>query len=384
MEFPCTCQIPVGVDLNQEDAKVVLLKNLKCWGWSPISFRLPDVPAPTAQAIRNLFTTSKNSIQVPVPVGVSERLQYRSQESGGGSSSVEPKESLELQFSKIDYSDSVSEPYQQVREWCCALNRIAQEVNRILELPPNLLLVNSNYNVTDNDTKNNDVDEQLDLLRVFYYHSVTQPQLGSSPHTDWGSWTIVWQDNVGGLETLCRHCQKWIPVVVVDDVDDDIDDKESMSTTDTDTWNCIVHVGDLASLAFTTELEDDVTSTATATALVEWPSPCHRVVSPTNHQTRTSLVYFAYPPASISLPQLQTALHGWNPPKGRRLPLSEYYLLKDQSSHSACSTRKDSIIMDQKAMTAYKQLLSRSIQEVIQTKWIQVQRTSNEENIVNT
>jgi isopenicillin N synthase-like dioxygenase len=36
--------------------------------------------------------------------------------------------------------------------------------------------------------------------------------LGSSPHTDWGTLTVVWQDNKRGLQTHCDACNVWLDV----------------------------------------------------------------------------------------------------------------------------------------------------------------------------
>eukprot|EP00554_Chaetoceros_debilis_P010665 CAMPEP_0194109020 /NCGR_PEP_ID=MMETSP0150-20130528/8623_1 /TAXON_ID=122233 /ORGANISM="Chaetoceros debilis, Strain MM31A-1" /LENGTH=69 /DNA_ID=CAMNT_0038797877 /DNA_START=33 /DNA_END=239 /DNA_ORIENTATION=+ len=65
----------------------------------------------------------------------------------------------------------------------------------------------------------------MDLLRVFRYDAMTNARqqyahLGSSPHTDWGSLTVVWQDSMGGLQIYCHDCDKWNDVDVGVDVDE--------------------------------------------------------------------------------------------------------------------------------------------------------------------
>lgn len=376
---------------------------------------------------------------------MSSLLKYRALESGG-SMAVEPKESLELEQSQIPVvhgSVDSNRPgasalgFQQVKDWCLTLSKIAHVVNQMLDIPSNLLLVrdddteDDNYDhdegMSNDTTKDKSPQDRLDLLRVFYYHQVPKhptgddensSTFGSSPHTDWGSWTVVWQDTVGGLETYCRRCQKWIAVppnrsACKTGTTSTSASPESAATTNTNTaaaasnhhhqhqdyiWNCIVHVGDLASLALGKEPppldnHDDVDEDGNKKnneGCIQWPSPRHRVVSPTQ-STRTSLVYFAYPPPSLSLTQLQEALQvvHWNRnSRGVRLPLSEYYLLQDQSLSTSVSTttctatnsKNDKhdlfLLKEQQATASYQQLRNLSIRDIVQTKWAQVQRDS--------
>lgn len=105
-----------------------------------------------------------------------------------------------------------------VKRWCRTLSWIAQRVCHAMLVPEGALI-------------SKDPEESLDLLRVFRYYptattttkseareviQVASPErtqlLGSSEHTDWGSLTIVWQDDVGGLQTYCQVCNKWIDV----------------------------------------------------------------------------------------------------------------------------------------------------------------------------
>jgi len=61
----------------------------------------------------------------------------------------------------------------------------------------------------------------VDLLRCFRYDAISaddeDQQLGSSSHTDWGSLTVVWQDDKGGLQTYCHTCEKWSNVAAPDE-----------------------------------------------------------------------------------------------------------------------------------------------------------------------
>lgn len=414
-DIPCTCHVPRSVKLSScPTSKALLLENLSQLGWSPVQWEDPRVPPPTSNGIRNLFVSTNHdenqNQQDHHHQHSRHRLKYRSEESGG-KMTVEPKESLELEQSQLYHSNdeqdddaAASLEYQQVKEWCLTLSKIAQVVNQMLDIPPNVLLVNDDLddsNVTNDDNgssdDNNNDKDRLDLLRVFYYHQVPNHQkgdentqcFGSSPHTDWGSWTVVWQDNVGGLETFCRRCQKWIPVPPPSPplaTATASTNHQTITTTTTfapsnqpHIWNCIVHVGDLASLALGKEQHPVQPSTGhdnSQEGLVQWPSPRHRVVSPTQ-TTRTSLVYFAYPPPSLSLCQLQEALVDWNKPRGLQLPLSEYYLLQDQSSSNTSIGNDDPDGGgEQQAMASYQQLRNRSIRNVIHTKWTQVQRES--------
>jgi hypothetical protein len=358
---------------------MTLLNNLRRFGWSPLRCYGVGTESPSHEEIETLFrtdTTASGAVRPHDP-----RLTYRSSESGGTEQIIEPKESLELEHSKIKLgivkdaatNMETSSQYYKVRNWCLALSNIAQSVNKTLGLPPNIFLVD------DEESAHHSTSERLDLLRVFYYHAVPedpeQHQLGSSPHTDWGSWTVVWQDTVGGLETYCRKCQRWIPVATTSPLHD-----KQLSLSDT--WDCIIHVGDMSSLALgwgpSPQEEEDsntlVVNNDEDAVDAEWPSPRHRVISPSQTQ-RTSLVYFAYPPASCSILKMQGALQLWNANnvRDRRLPLSEYYLLRDQSTSSS-SSYDDGDDAGRKAKAIYEKLQSLTIREAIQEKWKQVQR----------
>lgn len=165
-------------------------------------------------------------------------------------------------------------------------------------------------------------------------------------------------------------------------------------------WDCIVHVGDMASLALSRQRHVDEkaeemrdskrtdTSTLTSTELstisrIQWPSPRHRVVcSPTFY--RTSLVYFAYPPASCSIEAMQRALEmtknndvKFDEKNEDGLPLRDYYLLHDQSSNVSCSTADETKSRDVSAHAAFRRVKFQSISGVIQAKWNQVQRVAD-------
>jgi hypothetical protein len=210
-DVPCTCRAPPCVEITtrqlqsmgeeegdengtaasiitpQEESSrhSLLQQNLQTFGWSPIRCRKVGYTVPSHDDIQRIFTSSGNA-------DVDDRLTYRAQEEsgGGGHQAIEPKESLELEQSKIlrnvDDDDPKSADYCQVRDYCLGLSRIAHTVNRILDIPPNVFLLEEGEENTE---------ERLDLLRVFYYHSVVavppsssspeeeqEQQLGSSPH----------------------------------------------------------------------------------------------------------------------------------------------------------------------------------------------------------
>ena len=228
-------------------------------------------------------------------------------------------------------------------------------------------------------------------MRVFYYHTVDESPssdddkvnsnksssvLGSSEHTDWGSLTVVWQDQVGGLQTFCHACEKFHDVTPPPSLHGD---------SDHNTWDFVVHVGDLTSICLNLALmeQDNNTSndpSSVSASRIVWPSPKHRVLSPTKER-RLSLVYFAYPPACATMQRLQKDLHGWCRsttttttlsssfvPESRsqiRVPWEDYYLLRNQSSHG-----QD--IDDPHTM--YEKLAALPIDAVLQEKWNQVQR----------
>jgi hypothetical protein len=232
--------------------------------------------------------------------------------------------------------------------------------------------------------------------------------MGSSPHTDWGSFTVVWQDEIGGLQTYCRSCDAWVDVPASPQACDPNRKARSASGID-----FVVHVGDMTSLAIRQaglELlvgKDDVRPSAARVASCSstklkanavtlpgaiFPSPLHRVLSPTSEK-RVSLVYFAYPSPTATLHDLIQELKGWmllpipGRSKGARtwenttkainegspdddIRFDEYYLLLDQdqikrSEHESAADR-------------FRELLHVPIRAALDEKWRQVQRPSTD------
>ena len=343
-DIPCTCQEPPAVRLattkDGYQEQSVLMENLRRNGWSPIIVGAAlSCPPPCREQILDCFQGDDSFAKLCL--SCSSSIIYRSAESGAkGASIAEPKESLEVQLSNCSSLEIRQEQNSKqkalIHSWCHSLSQIAKLVCDALQLPSNALLAEI-------------PKESLDLMRVFYYHATSQKAMGSSPHTDWGSWTILWQDSVGGLETYCRACQKWIPVT-------------PPTPSEKNEWQCIVHVGDMASLALNNNNNNNNAS------CVCWPSPKHRVVS--SKEERVSLVYFGYPPANSSITDIQNALADWNVSRrGRRLPLNEYYLLHNQSTSS-----NDDDSMGT-SVSIYRSIQSMPTKQVIQEKWNQVQRS---------
>jgi len=350
-----------------------------------------------------------------------------------------------------------------LKDVTCALHSVITTVSSILlRLPNNLLAQESNQydsncsswrscscQCTSQDqqhTNNNIINTtnqnpcNVDLLRVFYYDVVPQQQghdpiLGSSPHTDWGSWTVVWQDHVGGLQTWCSDCQNWQTVeaqLTNNDNNDDDDDNNNLV-------RFVIHVGDTTSLALAhaatavatkpiTSSTSNTTSTNTTTRTTTtvktkattirnqpdiqsnhfFPSPKHRVLSPIS-EPRVSLVYFAYPPPGESLESLSRGLEEWIQQQQQQkhhhhhhhhhhhrydqqqrdghgndeenavrkvvdcIPYyyDRYYLLHDQSSRSPRSQHEQHT---KTAQQVFHAIYSRPLDQVFAEKWQQVQR----------
>lgn len=197
------------------------------------------------------------------------------------------------------------------------------------------------------------------MLRVFYYDAAVEnnESLGSSPHTDWGSLTVVWQDDVGGLQTYCHVHDKWVDVPA--------------PALEESRVFFVVHVGDVTSLAMGHAVGGgEATSSEDSQTVVLWPSPKHRVLSPTGvgSNPRASLVYFAYPPPGISLKDMEEALVEYTKTESAVavVPYDEYFVLQNQSTTNGSSrlTPKET----------YTTIRSRNLDEVFDEKWLQVQR----------
>ena len=389
---------------------------------------------------------NKDSGRTKIPGGI-----YRQAESGSATSlQVEPKESWEVSRRFLSLSTTlIVDPNNNFNnnfnnntnhwdheslvlyDWIQLLHQIATTVRQTLELPPNVLLWEepNDHHPPDTQTDQGEHSCSMDLLRAFFYHIVPPPKddkvvLGSSPHSDWGSWTVVWQDDVGGLETYCHACRTWNPIA------------PACTIHAQDKLFFVVHVSDLTSLALglaaaaptlrtTTDPQhpDDAQHKHDDAALqVPWPSPRHRVVSPQQQsqpqqepqEPRVSLVYFAYPPPHHSLAQVVTQLqqaahdtpqatylqhHNNNDnnnkdsttdmttttcthPSCRDVPrttrrclvLDDYSLLHNQAASSPSSTTSTPPLTSS-VTQQLQDMMHTPLQQVLDDKWNQVQRS---------
>lgn len=293
-----------------------------------------------------------------------------------------------------------------LQNWTQALHSVASVVIHSLGIPPQVMLHEEkceclhkiirsdqiNKNISPDNNGNNDDDDKcnVDLLRCFRYDAISatdndkeeraaQSVLGSSAHTDWGSLTVVWQDEKGGLQTYCHACEKWSDVDATQASSDDTNDSKNNAI------NLFVHVGDFLSLA--TVGDGRIRHSPI------WPSPRHRVICPTLQQQssdqrsessssnssncRRSLVYFAYPPPNISLATAQAVVEPLlvcendDSCKISFDKFQDYYsLLHDQSQYQS----DDSPKQENNLIEAYENMRRRPFGQVIADKWNQVQR----------
>ena len=401
--YDCTCAEPPAVILfddsnDEKEKKNIFIENLRTHGWSPIIVSEAPNPSPSQEEILAIFRRRRQR-QPKTNTEKNDRdVVFIAAESGSSEGTIEPKESLEVQLSKCvtqntaqetkyNYGDDTDdiknrrndfEDERTIKIWCKTLSWIAHKICRlVLDVPKNTFLPD-------------DPCESLDLLRVFHYYaegknqrvSQSSPTLGSSEHTDWGSLTVVWQDSVGGLQTYCRACQKWIDVKAASTTGEEmtIAGATESKKEPSHRWECIVHVGDMSSLVLerssnTEKLSNDIEAKNTANTISHsWPSPRHRVQC-NPHKERVSLVYFGYPPRGLSLERIQNHLdQGWRhfSTRGQKLPLKEYYLLRNQSV--AKKAGAVSVDEDIEARRLYRTMWNLPIQDIVRLKWEQVNR----------
>ena len=284
------------------------------------------------------------------------------------------------------------EQWKLLPMWTGALHSVASTVIHLLGISPGVVLQEESCSCAQQPNcmpPNEKHKCNIDLLRVFRYDALdsNDATLGSSEHSDWGTLTVVWQDEKGGLQSYCEACDKWSDVDASVSYSNDTNSSERII-------NLIVHVGDFLSLA---SIQSDNS--------VAWHSPRHRVLCPIishneymsnsssesnfNSQCRRSLVYFAYPPPGVSLKDAQKVIRPLVPSQvhedskfdsSSQDNLKMLSVLHDQSAQNTLSTpyNLDSNDRDQslepKAMISYNKMLDVPFDKVIAEKWAQVQR----------
>jgi hypothetical protein len=358
---PCICHPPPLVDVTEsfggtddESAESeALRKNLAHYGWSHVRVRATaGAPDDSVGKLLQSHDTWRTRLTALFDAGSRVRetpgITCRTAESGAPGT-VEPKESLEVMRRRGGAGVSTLEPLKELMLFTDLLHRVACTVRKCLGLPANVLL-------EDDSSADPDTEYALDLLRVFYYDKgeATSLAMGSNEHTDWGSFTVVWQDLVGGLQTFCHACQTWVNVTP-------LPNKSNHAVF-------VVHVGDMTSLCLGLALEEECPQAKEGEQLtVTWPSPKHRVVSPTQSQ-RLSLVYFAYPPPTATMASMKEGLKEWSrahaPSCCVTTAFDDYYLLLNQSNEGKALDPTET----------YTKIKSRPVGDVLREKWDQVQR----------
>lgn len=303
--------------------------------------------------------------------------KYRGRAAESGSTTnLEPKQSWEV-FRCRRMEQSPCQPTSKNKEEAQPSStnlsilhdyvRVLHEVaiclfSKVLDLPETFI---DDRKCECNNLQSADCPCTMDLLRAFRYDALassemSEANLGSSPHTDWGSLTVVWQDSKGGLQIYCHEHEMWNNVEAVNDSSDG-------------TVRLFIHVGDFTSLS----LSQAVSSSSEQ---LTWPSPLHRVVCPLksdgtdatdDNDARCSLVYFCYPPGWTSLSDSQNYVRNKmvggtesNEAGKSSFPYDRYMVLNDQSPGSGSVSSKE----------VYNRIKNAPFREVVEAKWQQVQR----------
>jgi len=179
----CTCDAPRGVDLTLaffgegSSDQEQLVRNLEAFGWSPVELKQVNAHTNSCSdlAVRQLLERHRQwkDMQAQLfddpTIADIKYLTYITSESGSPDN-PEPKKSLELKRCRTENcNDDGNAVLWRMRAWTCILHKVAETIQKVLDIPENLLL-----------TK--DAGQTLDLLRAFSYDAVPSA-VGSSPHT---------------------------------------------------------------------------------------------------------------------------------------------------------------------------------------------------------
>ncbi len=159
-------------------------------------------------------------------------------------------------------------------------HRLSQHLYRLFALALNL----------DEHWFDNKITEHRSALRSLYYPSFLSPlsknQYRSSVHTDYGSFTILKQDSIQGLQVQNRFDEQWIDVPFVEN-------------------SFVINLGDLMS-RWTND---------------RWRSTPHRVITPSNptigdgYPSRQSIAFFCQINPNEMVTCIPTCTSKDNPPK---------------------------------------------------------------------
>ncbi|MEM9566627.1 MAG: 2OG-Fe(II) oxygenase family protein, partial [Actinomycetota bacterium] len=149
------------------------------------------------------------------------------------------------------------------------------------------------------------IDDHVTNLVVNYYPPVDgEPEPGQyrkGPHSDWGTLTVLWQDETGGLEVLDRDADEWVPVPVLP-------------------GSFVVNVGDLMEV-WTND---------------RWRSTKHRVpVPPVEHRQvpRVSMPFFHQPNWLADVECIPSCLAPGEEPTHEPVQSGQYLLHKIQTAY---------------------------------------------------
>ena len=173
-----------------------------------------------------------------------------------------------------------------------ALEDLATDIMRLFALGLNL----------DEHFFDDKIDDHMTSLTANYYPAVnTEPlegQYRKGPHSDWGTLTILYQDDTGGLEVLDRHNDEWLDVPVVP-------------------GSFVVNIGDLMSV-WTND---------------QWQSTKHRVRVPAVEKrstARVSMPFFHQPNWNALVECLPSCLPAGTVPLHEPVTSGAYFLRKIQ------------------------------------------------------